>query len=144
MATKFRSDSNQAQSPPWCKKAVFPPSIALVDGNPSRLVCFAYWLDLNAEPLINISEAFSIQYQEDTDDWYGASSSSGLRLVVHVTKELPNLTYTIELQVWRGTVMLDDDSWHEVSADVLPYFNSRELSHVHDAGIDQNGIHATA
>ena len=144
MATTFRSDSTQAQPPPWCKKVIFPPAIALVDGNPSRLVCFAYWKVSFWEPPIDVVDSFILRYRPGPDDWEGASAASGLYLKCRVQKEPGTSLYHIILTLMRDAVELDDDSWHNTDAGELPAFNSKELHHSYEPAVDKNGTHVVA
>ena len=144
MATKFRSDSTNAKPPAWCFHAIFPPTIGLSGNNPTRLVCFAYWLDLNADPSIDITESFILRYRPGPDDWEGFSAEAGSRLKARIQKDPLADTYHVILEVLQGDAVLDDDSWHNIDAGELPQFDTLEQHHLHDPGVDANGIHVVA
>ncbi len=144
MATTFRSDSTQAQPPPWCKKVIFPPAIALVDGNPSRLVCFCYWQVDVPPDYVDQVHMMILRYRPGTDDWIGESADAGVHLKCQVVKEDDTGLYTIILTLMDGAAELDDDSWHQVDAGELPALNSGELHHSYEPATDRNGVHVAA
>ncbi len=144
MATKLPSDHTQAKASPSYKNANFPPATALVNGNPSWLACFAYWLDKIATTKIDVAEYFKLQYRPLTDDWFGSSAKKGLHLTVQVIKRLPSTRYAIVVTLWRDDVMLNDEWWHDVDAGHLPAFDSKLIRHLHKEGRDKNGLHILA
>jgi len=124
---------------------VLPAAVAAaVVQLPAKLAIFTYWLDLNVDPPIDITEAFNLTYRPETADYYGASSLEGLRLVAEIDFLAAPGHYDLNLSVYRGAAFLDDDSWHDVFAGVPPRFDTTELEHVHTPKVDSNGAHAVS
>lgn len=144
MSSKFSTAAQTHSKPPWCRPGIDPVPPVYVAGNPVTIICFAYWLDLNAAPPIDIAESFTIEYRPETNDWYGNSGLAGLRLSIQITRPGPPGTFDFSLKVLRGAVLLDDDSWHNVPLPLDPGLNSGLLTHTHDPGVDQNGLRAVS
>lgn len=142
MSSHFNAAVTPKNPPTWCHPGPIPPIPDEVDGVPATLVGFAYWLDLNAAPPIDVHVSLTLTYDPGIPGWSGSGSSPPYSIdVTMIRLEEPD-HYDVEITINRAGEYVDDDSWHNIEVPPVKPFDSTELTHIHDEGVDENGFHA--
>lgn len=139
MSSKFAQGTMPAKLPPWCIKPRPDLPTGFVNGTPTGLTAVAYWTDTPND--IAIAESFRLYYDAALPGWIGQSGRYRLNLKLSVLILPAPDTYDFLLELRQDLTPIDDDSWHDVTIQTPPPWNSGVLQHIYDPGTDHNGIH---
>lgn len=135
----FQMKRHTRRPPPTCKSSWRAGRIATFRRSPAVLTGYVRWLDTNASPAIDVSLLIDVYAQPGGTEFFGSTSDPNATLTLSInTNPNPDL-YDVVIEITTPTYS-DDDSWHDLERAKDPcQWDTGELSHIHDPGVDENG-----
>ncbi len=135
----FQMKRHTRRPPPTCKSSWRAGRIATFRRSPAVLTGYVRWLDTNVSPAIDVTLLIDVYAQPGGTEFFGSTSSPGVTLNLSILTNIDPALYDVLLSVTAGAYS-DDDSWHDLLRPKDPCeWDTGELSHLHDPGVDENG-----
>jgi len=134
----FQMKRHTRRPPPTCKSSWREGRIATFRRSPAVLTGYVRWLDTDATPPIDASALIDVYAQPGGTEFFGSTSLPGVTMTLSILTNADPALYDVLITITAGTYS-DDDSWHDLERPVDPcQWDTGELSHIHDPGVDEN------